>query len=255
MGRRCGWRQTRALLFGANQARSPAWTPDGGSIIFERNTGGYQCANTPFGCLTLEEWKERFFGQECLDTPFGQVCFSDFGLITQNSTALTCVDLGDASSRDLPAPRSARAPTQSPVDTTVLFVDDNGLEATRNAGNDPAWRLVDAPNLLAAAQYSPDGQLIYGSRKSGDHWDIWRWRADGSQATALTAPPASARSPDQQRVAGGQPGWTLRGLPDRSHRQMGVVDHERRRQQPASICAGCALRGGLLLRLCHRAND
>jgi hypothetical protein len=199
------------LLFGANQARSPAWTPDGGSILFERSLGSTQCANTPFGCLTPEEWRARFFGQDCLETPFGSVCFGDFSLITQNLTGLTRVDVADSSSRDLPAPRSARAPAQSPIDSTVLFVDDNGLEATRNEGDDPVRRLVDAPNLLAAAQYNPDGQFIYGSRKSGDHWDLWRWRADGSQATALTAPPAlrdrpihsvsPAVSPDGRYVA------------------------------------------------------
>lgn len=178
------------LLFGANRARSPTWTPDGASIIFERSTGNYQCASTPFGCLTEEEWRAQFFGQDCIDTPFGTFCFDDYGLLTVDLTALTRLDLASGAERDLPANDRAQAPDQNPIDSSVLFIDANGLEATRNEGNDPPWRLVNAPGLVAASQYSPDGQFIYGSRKSHDHWDLWRWRADGSQATALTAPPA-----------------------------------------------------------------
>lgn len=177
------------LLFGANQARSPSWTPDGAAIVFQRTTASYQCASTPFGCLTLEQWLERF-GQQCVQTPFGTICFDDFSLLTQDLTAVTRVDAGDGASRDLPASTTARAPVHSPAGDSVLFVDDDGLQVTRSEGNDRPLLLVDAPGLLAGVQASPDGQFIYGSRRSGDHWDIWRWRADGSQATALTAPPA-----------------------------------------------------------------
>jgi len=178
------------LVFGANRVRSPTWTPDGAAIIFERSTGNYQCASTPFGCLTQEEWRAQFFGQDCVDTPFGKFCFDDYGLITVDLTGLTRYDFASGAERDLPANDRAQAPNQNPVDSSVLFVNANGLQATRNEGNDPPWPLVNAPGLVAASQYSPDGQFIYGSRRSHDHWDIWRWRADGSQATALTAPPA-----------------------------------------------------------------
>ncbi len=178
------------LLAGANRGRSPTWTPDGASIIFERSTGNYQCATTPFGCLTAEEWRAQFFGQDCIETPFGKFCFDDYSLLTVDLTGLTRYDLASGTQRDLPASDRAQAPNQNPVDSSVLFVNANGLQATRNEGNDPPWPLVNAPGLLAASQYSPDGQFIYGSRKSHDHWDIWRWRADGSQPTALTAPPA-----------------------------------------------------------------
>ncbi len=178
------------LVFGANRVRSPTWTPDGAAIIFERSIGNYQCASTPFGCLTQEQWRAQFFGQDCIDTPAGTFCFDDYGLLTVDLTALTQYDLASGAERDLPANDRAQAPHQNPVNSSVLFIDANGLEATRNDSNDPPWRLVNAPGLVAASQYSPDGQFIYGSRRSHDHWDIWRWRADGSQATALTAPPA-----------------------------------------------------------------
>ena len=54
---------------------------------------------------------------------------------------------------------------------------------------------MEEPNLLQPATFSPDGQYIYASRRSHDHWDIWRWRSDGSQETALTAPPGLRSGP------------------------------------------------------------
>ncbi len=165
------------FIFGANRVRSPTWTPDGQSIIFERSTGNYQCAATPFGCLTEDEWRTNFFGQDCIETSFGKFCFDDYGLLTVDLTGLTRYDFASGATRDLPTSNRAQSPAHSPVESSVLFVDENGLEVTNNEGNDPPRRLVDAPNLLAAATYSPDGQYIYGSRRSHDHWDIWRWRA------------------------------------------------------------------------------
>ena len=76
-------------------------------------------------------------------------------------------------------------------------------------GTTPPVPVVEQPTL-GPAVFSPDGQYIYTTRRSGDHWDIWRYRADGSGELALTAPPgirdfpihsvAPAFSPDGESI-------------------------------------------------------
>lgn len=222
------------FVYGANRVRSPTWTPDGQSLIFERSTGSYQCAPTPFGCLTQDEWRANFFGQDCIETSFGKFCFDDYGLLTVDLTGLTRYDLATGATRDLPTSNRAQSPNHSPVDSSVLFVDENGLEVTSNDSNDPPRRLVNAPGLLAAATYSPDGQFFYGSRKSHDHWNIWRWRADGSQATALTAPPALRDRPINSVAPAVSPdGRYVAFLTDRTGKwELWIMDADGSNQRP-----------------------
>jgi dipeptidyl aminopeptidase/acylaminoacyl peptidase len=182
-------------LAGANRPRSPTWAPDGQSIVFERVTRTVQCYGTPLGCLTEEQWRQRTFGQDCISGPFGEICLGDFPLLSLDYTALTEVDVATLGTRDLPATETARSPQYHPGQDLVLFLDNDGLATTRTEGNDPPQRIVQQPNLLGPASYGPDGRFIYGSRRSHDHWDIWRWLSDGGQATALTAPPGLGKAP------------------------------------------------------------
>lgn len=183
------------LLIGAERARSPAWTPDGSAIVFERSSGTVACYDTPFGCLSEGQLNDILGGNECIDTPFGRFCRSDFPLRSQALGGLVRYDLNDGSLRDLPAAVSARAPFSDPTGDSVIYLDDKGLARTRAIGNDAPQRVVELPGLLGPAVVSPDGQFIFGIRRSGDHWDIWRWNGDGSGERALTAPPAIRSAP------------------------------------------------------------
>lgn len=176
------------FLSGANRARSPTWSPDGSAIVFERSNRSRVCRNTPFGCLTDDEWRARF-GADCIATPFGRFCFSDFTPFTLYETNLTRYDLATGATRDLPASVSAAAPSHHPTQSRVVYRDDDGLATSNTTGDGASQRLVEAPNRLGPAVYSPDGQWLYGSRRSGDHWDIWRWPANGGEGVALTTPP------------------------------------------------------------------
>ena len=199
------------LVFGANRPRSPTWTPDGQSIIVEWSPSSTDCYVTPFGCVTEEEWYRRTGGQECMPGRDQPICLGDFPKVTFYDTNLTRVDLTTGASRDLPASHTAVAPNQNAQDNQVLFLDKEGLYVTHNEGNDPAQGVVHLPNLVGQAVFSPDGRFIYGMRRLHDHWEIWRWNADGSGATAITTPQALATksinnvspavSPDGQWIA------------------------------------------------------
>ncbi|MEA3336226.1 MAG: SH3 domain-containing protein [Chloroflexota bacterium] len=174
------------LLVGEDQARSPTWAPDGNSIIFERATKSKSCRDTPFGCYTDEYLLALNNGQNCVTTEFGTFCIDDFPIVTRFETGLTQHKLADGSNRDLPGSESAASPYHSPVDDRVLFLDRDGLATTRTSGEDQPRRLVQAPTFLEPGVFSPDGQFVYGSRRSGDHREIWRWRSDSGQAQLLT---------------------------------------------------------------------
>ena len=196
-------------LFTANRARSAAWTPDGSAIIFEQAVDSIRCLDTPFGCRSEEELRRMFGGQDCIQTPFGEICISDFPTVTRSLGGLTRYNLADSNVRDLPASTDAIAPAHDPASDRVIYLDPIGLAITRNVGNDAPTPVVEL-STLGPAVFSPDGQFIYTTRRSGDHWDIWRYRADGSGELALSAPPglrdfpihsvAPAPSPDGKSI-------------------------------------------------------
>ncbi len=216
------------LLLGANQPRSPTWTPDGEAIVFERNVRETTCRQSPFGCLTDDELSAMFGGQDCLETPFGSFCIGDFELVTLRYTALTQYELASGSVRDLPADERASAPRHKPGSTTVMYWDNLGFAQTQTDSDAPPQRLVQHPPLLAPATYSPDGQFIYAARYLGNRWDLWRWRSDGSQPAALTAPdPLAAQPPNHVAPSVSPDGRSIVFLTDRSGPwQLWVMDSD-----------------------------
>ncbi len=109
-----------------------------------------------------------------------------------------------------------------------------GLTTTRNEGNDPSQVVVKLPNLVGQAVFSPDGQTIYGMRKLDDHWEIWRWNADGSGGSALTTPQALASRPINNVAPAVSPdGRQVAFLTDRTGKwQMWVMNADGSNQRP-----------------------
>ncbi|MCO6453206.1 MAG: SH3 domain-containing protein [Caldilineales bacterium] len=176
-------------LISANEPRSPTWTPDGSTIIFEHVTGSVTCRKTPFGCVSEDQIDDLFGGADCIDTPFGRICKSDFPLASEPLTGLLSYIEATGSDRDLPATSDMRSPSHAAQGSDVLVLERGGYSIAESQGNAPPRRVVDLEVPLGPAVLSPDGRYIYGSRLSADHWDIWRWNSDGSGETALTAPP------------------------------------------------------------------
>ena len=222
------------LVFGANRPRSPTWTSDGQSLIVEWSPSSKDCFISPFGCVTEEEWYARTGGSDCMQGRDQPVCLGDFSKYSLYDTNLTRVDLPTGAERDLPASHSAVAPNQNPQDDRVLYLDKQGLTTTRNEGNDPSQVVVKLPNLVGQAVFSPDGQTIFGMRKLHDHWEIWRWNADGSGGAALTTPQALASRPINNVAPAVSPdGRQVVFLTDRTGKwQMWVMNADGSNQRP-----------------------
>ncbi len=204
------------LLLGANQPRSPDWSSDGQSIVFERATSSAGCRQSPFGCLSEGQLLALFGGQPCLSTPFGSFCIADFAQVNVNATGLVQYDLISGATRDLPASESASSPRFLPGGATVIYLDKGGFATTTTDSDAPPQRVVPVPPLLSPASPSPDGQFIYASRYAGNRWDIWRWRWDGSQPQALTTPaPLATRAVNSVAPAASPDGRSVAFLSDR----------------------------------------
>lgn len=205
------------LVSGANRARSPTWTPDGRALVFERDRASVSCLQSPFGCLSADELQALFGGQPCLTTPFGSFCVADFAQVSSNLTGLVRYDLDSGVASDLPASETATSPRHKPDSAAVLYLDKQGLALTQDEGDGPSQRLLSVPPLLAPASFSPDGQFIFAARNAGNRWDLWRWRADGSEPTALTTPdPLAARPANNVAPAPSPDGRSIVFLTDRA---------------------------------------
>ena len=223
------------LVFGANRARLPTWSPDGRAIVLEIGLDSRPCYQTPFGCLTAAEWQARF-GAECVSTPFGRLCLSDFALVTQEETTLVRVDLRDGSIRHLPVGRRAKAPSYHPRREELVFLDEGGLAVVDPLADDPPRRLVERPGAVGPAVYSADGEFLFAAVRSGDHWDIWRWRADGSSGVALTAPPALRREPIHNVAPARGPDGRILFLSNRRGRwELWQMQPDGSEQQPLTV--------------------
>lgn len=184
------------LLHGANRPRSPTWSPDGQTIAFELNTENRECRVTPLGCYTEDEIRKEFYGNDCWTYPnVGTFCITDFRLSSLSIDGVQTYETASGNVRDLPTLTVANAPYHHPSTQDVLHLNRDGLAITKAVGDEPPVQLIESKEGLGPGVYSPDGQYIYASRRSGDHWDIWRYRADGSNPQALTAPPGIRDAP------------------------------------------------------------
>ena len=104
-----------------NRPRSPIWSPDGSELAFTHVTKSTECRATPFGCLSDDELRARFGGQDCLDTPFGRFCIGDFPMSQIDQIGIARVGADGQGWQDVVSETDAQSLTWQPRRDEFLF--------------------------------------------------------------------------------------------------------------------------------------
>lgn len=198
----------------ANRPRNPVWSADGQRLTFTQLLRLSTCLESPFGCLTEDELRQRLRGQECVELPMvGRICIGDFPRRPVEENGLVQVDAGGGGWRDLPADKSVQAPTRGQGPAEIVFRNEQGLQVT--APDQAARPLVADPRLGSPAM-SPDGTRLLAQAKVHDRTEIFLFTSSGQLIKQLTAPASGiGRAPNNAAPAWSPDGSKILFLTDR----------------------------------------
>lgn len=167
----------RQLMAGANQPKSPSWSPDGRQIVISMQQGG--TVDNTWVCLLNGK-----------QTPVPQPVAGARCALQKADPAwgLRVVDAASGAYEDLPRDQHSFAPTWDPANAWhVVYRGDRGL--TNLDLNQKSTWLLQEGGAQHGPVFSPDGKKIATSFWQNDHWEVHVMNADGSGEIRLTQTP------------------------------------------------------------------
>ncbi len=167
----------RQIMSGARQPKSPAWSPDGQTIVINMQNGG--TVDDTWMCMVNGkpvELPKPIDGQRCMPqraNPFW---------------GLRLVDASTGAYEDIQHDVHSMAPTWDPVNAWhVVYRGDRGLTSL-DLNLDTTW-IVRANGAHRGPTFSPDGTKIATTYKQNDQWEVHVMNVDGSGEVRLTETP------------------------------------------------------------------
>ncbi len=201
-------RQDEAILVSISEngsLQNPAWSPDGGSLLFTRFTAGYNSEPADLFVIDLGDNSQRTLvsdGTGNISLP-GSVWNGASDKIVFASTRAPHDEIyvidengvpGDEVKLTERADRVAYEPSFSPdgqwivFESHVLDVENDGIITRYKAdGSQPYTALTDASFDCRQPNWSPAGDLILYQRYTGGQWNIWMMNTDGTNQTQITS--------------------------------------------------------------------
>ncbi len=184
--------------------QNPAWSPDGGSILFTRFVNGYNAEPADLFVINLGDNSVRTLvsnGTGNISLP-GSVWNETSGKIVFASTRdphdeIYMIDEDGVSGDEVKVTSRinnvAYEPSFSPDGERIVFeshvvdIENDGVITTYKVdGSEPFIALTDVAADCRQPNWSPTGDLILYQRYSGGQWDIWVMNSDGSEQTKVT---------------------------------------------------------------------
>ncbi len=197
-----------AILGEMFEPKSPAWSPDGNTLVINYQRGGWREIQSL--CYKMRsDGTFRKLPPRAYDIKFkaGKLCFK---LPPDTHWQLRRIDVASGTFEDLPSETYSYAPTWDPANTwRVVFGGSTGLQQldlNRNKYFPFTTDLRDHAPVMA-----PDGSAVAVTYKQDTHWEIYTIRtADGARARLTPSEPllgepfnsaAPAWSPNGKKIA------------------------------------------------------
>ncbi len=184
--------------------QNPAWSPDGGSILFTRFVNGYNEEPADLLVINLGDNSVRTLvsnGTGNISLP-GSVWNETTGKIIFASTRdphdeIYMIDEDGMSGDEVKVTSRtnnvAYEPSLSPDGERIVFeshvldvVNDGVITTYKVDGSEPFTALTAVSDDCRQPNWSPAGGLILFQRYSGGQWDIWVMNSDGSEQRKVT---------------------------------------------------------------------